>query len=124
LHAGKAAENGLLAAQAAREGVTGTLDMLEGEAGMGRAMSGSPDWRAGLKTLGRDFHITHITFKNHACCGHTFAAIDEHWKRSAGCKQRPRTSRMCVWKHIAPPSRLRAVPIPKPQPKRGSASPM
>ena len=76
LHAGKAAENGLLAAQAAREGVTGTLDMLEGEAGMGRAMSGSPDWRAGLETLGRDFHITHITFKNHACCGHTFAAID------------------------------------------------
>jgi 2-methylcitrate dehydratase PrpD len=76
LHAGKAAENGLLAAQAAREGVTGTLDMLEGEAGFGRAMSGSPDWRAALATLGRDFHITHITFKNHACCGHTFAAID------------------------------------------------
>lgn len=76
LHAGKAAENGLLAAQAAREGMTGTLDMLEGEAGFGRAMSGSPDWQAGLATLGRDFHITHITFKNHACCGHTFAAID------------------------------------------------
>ena len=76
LHAGKAAENGLLAAQAAREGVTGTLDMLEGEAGIGRAMSGSPDWRAGLATLGKHFHITHITFKNHACCGHTFAAID------------------------------------------------
>jgi 2-methylcitrate dehydratase PrpD len=76
LHAGKAAENGLLAALAAREGVTGTLDMLEGEAGFGRAMSGSPDWSAALATLGRDFHITHITFKNHACCGHTFAAID------------------------------------------------
>ena len=76
LHAGKAAENGLLAAQAAREGVTGTLDMLEGEAGFGRAMSGAPDWRAATATLGRDFHITHITFKNHACCGHTFAAID------------------------------------------------
>jgi 2-methylcitrate dehydratase PrpD len=26
--------------------------------------------------LGRDFHITRITFKNHACCGHTFAPID------------------------------------------------
>jgi 2-methylcitrate dehydratase PrpD len=76
LHAGKAAENGLLAALAAREGVTGTLDMLEGEAGFGRAMSGSPDWRAALATLGHHFHITHITSKNHACCGHTFAAID------------------------------------------------
>jgi 2-methylcitrate dehydratase PrpD len=76
LHAGKAAENGLLAAMAAREGVTGTLDMLEGEAGLGRAMSVSPDWQSPMATLGRDFHITHITFKNHACCGHTFAAID------------------------------------------------
>ena len=27
-------------------------------------------------TLGEDFHIARMTFKNHACCGHTFAAID------------------------------------------------
>ncbi len=76
LHAGKAAENGLLAAVAAREGVTGTLDMLEGEAGMGRAMSTSPDWQSGVATLGSHFNITHMTVKNHACCGHTFAPID------------------------------------------------
>jgi 2-methylcitrate dehydratase PrpD len=29
-----------------------------------------------MATLGSDFHITRMTFKNHACCGHTFAAID------------------------------------------------
>jgi 2-methylcitrate dehydratase PrpD len=29
-----------------------------------------------VATLGRDFHVTRMTFKNHACCGHTFAAID------------------------------------------------
>src|SRR5581483_624715 len=76
LHAGHAAEAGLTAALAAAEGVTGSLDILEGEAGLGRAMSDNPDWQRGIATLGRDFHITRMTFKNHGCCGHTFAAID------------------------------------------------
>lgn len=77
LHAGRAAEAGLLAAKAAREGVTGASAVLDdGDAGMGRAMSDNPDWSAGADTLGREFHITRMTFKNHACCGHTFAAID------------------------------------------------
>jgi 2-methylcitrate dehydratase PrpD len=39
-------------------------------------MGDRPDWQKGLATLGKDFHITRMTFKNHACCGHTFAAID------------------------------------------------
>jgi 2-methylcitrate dehydratase PrpD len=76
LHAGHAAEAGVLAALAAREGVTGSLDVMEGEAGYGRAMGAGPDWEKALATLGEDFHITRMTFKNHACCGHTFAAID------------------------------------------------
>jgi len=76
LHAGRAAEAGVTAALAAREGVTGSLDILEGEAGFGRAMGDNPDWQRALVGLGRDFHITRMTFKNHACCGHTFAAID------------------------------------------------
>ncbi len=76
LHAGHAAEAGVLAAAGAREGITGSLDVIEGEAGFGRAMSDGPDWDVALATLGREFHITQMTFKNHACCGHTFAAID------------------------------------------------
>jgi 2-methylcitrate dehydratase PrpD len=76
LHAGRAAEAGITAALAAREGVTGSLDILEGEAGFGRAMGDNPDWEKAPVGLGRDFHITRMTFKNHACCGHTFAAID------------------------------------------------
>ena len=76
LHAGHAAQSGLLAALAAREGVTGSLDVIEGEAGFGRAMGSGPDWDQATATLGTDFHITRMTFKNHACCGHTFAAID------------------------------------------------
>ena len=76
LHAGRAAEAGVTAALAAREGVTGSLDVIEGEAGFGRAMGDGPDWEKALASLGRDWHITRMTFKNHACCGHTFAAID------------------------------------------------
>jgi 2-methylcitrate dehydratase PrpD len=76
LHAGRAAEAGVTAALAAREGVSGSLDVLEGDAGFGRAMGDNPDWEKALAGLGRDFHITCMTFKNHACCGHTFAAID------------------------------------------------
>jgi 2-methylcitrate dehydratase PrpD len=73
LHAGRAAEAGVTAALAAREGVTGSLDVIEG---FGKAMGDDPDWEAAFATLGREFHITRMTFKNHACCGHTFAAID------------------------------------------------
>ncbi len=73
LHAGRAAEAGVTAALAAREGVTGSLDVLQG---FGKAMGDDPDWDAAFSTLGRDWHITRMTFKNHACCGHTFAAID------------------------------------------------
>jgi len=73
LHAGRAAEAGVTAALAAREGVTGSLDVM---AGFAAAMGDNPDWEKGLATLGKDFHITRMTFKNHACCGHTFAAID------------------------------------------------
>jgi 2-methylcitrate dehydratase PrpD len=73
LHAGRAAEAGVAAALMAREGVTGSLDVMTGFAA---AMGDKPDWERGFATLGSDFHITRMTFKNHACCGHTFAAID------------------------------------------------
>jgi 2-methylcitrate dehydratase PrpD len=76
LHAGRAAEAGLTAALAAKEGVTGSLDVMEGETGYGKAMGDDPDWNKAVSTLGQDWHVTRMTFKNHGCCGHTFAAID------------------------------------------------
>jgi 2-methylcitrate dehydratase PrpD len=76
LHAGRAAEGGWLAARAATAGITGSLDVLDGEAGIGHAMSDGPDWSRLASTLGKDFHICRLTFKNHIGCGHTFAAID------------------------------------------------
>ncbi|HSC94276.1 MAG TPA: MmgE/PrpD family protein [Burkholderiales bacterium] len=76
LHGGHAAEAGALAALAAARGVTGVTDILEGEVGFGAAMSVNPDWSRATRGLGSDYHITRITFKNHGCCGHNFAALD------------------------------------------------
>jgi 2-methylcitrate dehydratase PrpD len=76
MHGGHAAEVGLSAALAAAAGMTGTLDLLEGDAGFGAAMSEDANWSEALTGLGTDFNITRMTFKNHGCCGHTFPAID------------------------------------------------
>src|SRR5918993_2969297 len=76
LHGGHAADAGAMAAMAAKKGVTGALDILEGEVGFGAAMSVNPDWSKATKGLGKDYHIVHVTFKNHGCCGHTFPSID------------------------------------------------
>ncbi|MQA95733.1 MAG: MmgE/PrpD family protein [Streptosporangiales bacterium] len=77
LHAGHAAEAGLLAALAAEGGFTGALDVLEGEAGFGAGMAaGTPDWEAAVTGLGEPWLVTRTTVKNHSCCGHTFAPVD------------------------------------------------
>lgn len=76
LHAGRAAEAGVLAAQLAARGMRSSLDLLEGEHGLGHAMGTGPDWSQVGATLGEDFHITRLTFKNHIGCGHTFPSID------------------------------------------------
>jgi 2-methylcitrate dehydratase PrpD len=76
LHAGHAAEAGALAAMAAARGMTGALDVLEGAAGFGAAMSTGADWSKATAGLGERYNIAAMTFKNHGCCGHSFAAID------------------------------------------------
>lgn len=87
LHAGHAAEAGLLAALAAAGGYTGALDVLEGPAGFGAAMAAAPDWSRALADPGRPLGITAATVKNHSCCGHTFAAVDGALElRAAGIK--------------------------------------
>jgi 2-methylcitrate dehydratase PrpD len=76
LHAGNAASVGVRVAQAAAEGVTGAADMLEGAAGFGAAMASQADWSRATHGLGQRYNIMNMTHKAHACCGHTFAAID------------------------------------------------
>src|SRR5690606_23985312 len=76
LHAGHAAAARALAAMSPAHGMTGTLDVLEGEAGFGAAMSTTVDWSKATQGLGAHYNITQMTFKNHGCCGHAFPAID------------------------------------------------
>jgi 2-methylcitrate dehydratase PrpD len=76
LHAGRAAEAGVLAGLGASKGLIGSLDVLDGDAGFGVAMSSAADWSKATEALGSRWHIASMTFKNHGCCGHTFAAID------------------------------------------------
>lgn len=76
LHAGHAAWVGVSSARGAASGVTGALDVLEGQAGFGAALCGEPRWEALGEGLGREYNITRVTQKNHGCCGHTFSAID------------------------------------------------
>jgi 2-methylcitrate dehydratase PrpD len=75
-HSGHAAETGVLAAMTAKQGVTGALDLLEGAAGFGAAMSEGANWDGVTDDLGQRYCINQITFKNHGCCGHNFAPID------------------------------------------------
>jgi len=76
LHAGRAAEGGVLAARMAEQGITGALDILDGAAGFGAAMSQDVDWTAAVSGLGTDWTIERTTQKNHAACGHVHAAVD------------------------------------------------
>lgn len=76
MHAGRAAEAGVMAALSARAGIESAPDMMEGKAGFGAAMGGSPDWKAALADLGERYAIAEMTFKNHCCCGQAFASID------------------------------------------------
>lgn len=76
LHAGRAADNGVMSALAAQQDVTGALDILEGASGFGAAMGGGPDWATAIAGLGAEYNIARITIKNHCCCGQAFAAID------------------------------------------------
>ena len=76
MHPGHAAEIGLNAALLAQAGMTGTPDLLEGDAGFGAALCQNPRWGELFNNLGESWNIEQITFKNHGCCGHNFPAID------------------------------------------------
>lgn len=76
MHPGHAAEVGLNAALVAQAGMTGTPDLLEGDAGFGAALCENPRWNELFDGLGSSWNIEQITFKNHGCCGHNFPSID------------------------------------------------
>jgi 2-methylcitrate dehydratase PrpD len=84
LHPGKAAMNGILAADLARAGFTGATRILEGDRGFFRAMTnGGPQRSVPLYDetrvtdgLGSRWKIGENGFKLYSCCGHTHTAVD------------------------------------------------
>ncbi len=77
LHAGHAADAGLMAGMAAAHGVTASLDSLHAPNGFAAATSDSTgSWEAALEGIGSWTPITRMTIKNHGCCGHIFPALD------------------------------------------------
>lgn len=76
LHPGKAAMNGILAADLARRGFTAATRILEGERGFFRATSSSYDASRITDRLGEQWKISENCYKLHSCCGHTHTAID------------------------------------------------
>ena len=76
LHPGKAAMNGVLAADLAKTGFTGASRILEGERGFIRAMSTSSDLSPITQGLGQTWKVSENCYKVWSCCGHTHSAID------------------------------------------------
>ncbi|MGH7678556.1 MAG: MmgE/PrpD family protein, partial [Gemmatimonadaceae bacterium] len=76
LHPGKAAMNGVLAADLACAGFTGAGRILEGDRGFFRAMSTGYDETRITDGLGERWKIGENCYKVWACCGHTHTAID------------------------------------------------
>jgi 2-methylcitrate dehydratase PrpD len=76
LHPGKAAFNGILAADLAAVGFTGASRILEGDRGFLKAMSTGYDVAKITEGLGTTWKISENCYKLHSCCGHTHSAID------------------------------------------------
>jgi 2-methylcitrate dehydratase PrpD len=76
LHPGKAAMNGILAADLAKAGFTGATHILEGDRGFFQAMSSSHDPTRITDALGTNWKILENCYKLHSCCAHTHTAID------------------------------------------------
>ena len=86
LHPGKAAFNGVLAADLAKAGFSGATRILEGERGFLRAFAESHDASRITDRLASHWKISENCYKMHSCCGHTHTAID------VALEMRPRTA--------------------------------
>jgi 2-methylcitrate dehydratase PrpD len=76
LHAGRAAQAGVVAADLAKRGLTAPKSSLDGKYGYCRVYSDEPDADAIARALGDDFQIRHNNFKPYACCGMLHASVD------------------------------------------------
>jgi len=97
LHPGKAAMNGVLAADLARVGFTGATRILEGERGFFRAFAAQYDESRITDCLGTYWKIGENGYKLYSCCGHTHTAVD----CALDIRSRARWTRDDVLRHVA-----------------------
>lgn len=77
LHTGKAAMNGILAAQLAQQGFTGARHILEGDKGFCRAMTPKYNLEPLTRELGDGtYKIDENSFKPYACCKHCHPSVN------------------------------------------------
>jgi 2-methylcitrate dehydratase PrpD len=77
LFAGKAAQSGVVAAQLASRGFTGTKDVLEAEfGGFFKTLCDEYDLTKLTSGLGKEYGIKGVGFKKYACVGTNFTALD------------------------------------------------
>jgi 2-methylcitrate dehydratase PrpD len=76
LHAGRAAEGGVLAAYLAKDGFTGPHTVLEGLYGYCNVFTSKPELERLTDDLGQRFAIEEITVKPYACCSDQHGTID------------------------------------------------
>jgi 2-methylcitrate dehydratase PrpD len=76
LHAGKACENGLLAALLAARGFTANAAAIEAEQGFAALCGGGCDVAAALAEPARGWHLLENLFKYHATCFFTHSALE------------------------------------------------
>ena len=77
LHAGRAAEAGIVAAKLAREGLTGPTAALEAEdGGLLKAVSDAPRPEELTRDLGHRFDLAAAAIKPYPCCGSNHSSID------------------------------------------------
>ncbi|QXO17032.1 MmgE/PrpD family protein [Vibrio ostreae] len=77
LHAGHAAQAGILAGKSALAGVKASIDSLSGLYGWANATTeATVNWDNAFDGMYEWTPITRMTVKNHGCCGHIFPAID------------------------------------------------
>lgn len=76
LHAGRAAESGVLAAELAKFGFTGPLEILEGKQGLFNAACPDPSLTEIIASPDDPWHLTQTSIKPWPCCRHTHPAID------------------------------------------------
>ncbi|MDI6756229.1 MAG: MmgE/PrpD family protein [Thermodesulfobacteriota bacterium] len=76
LHAGKAAQNGILAAYLAKEGFTGPAYILEDKWGFYKAFADASNPGRVVEGLGQKYEIMNTYVKYHASCRHSHAPVD------------------------------------------------